>query len=79
MSRWYVSEQSMYDEETCEEIVEASEWYMRGNLQKICKEHNNKDKIIENIVYAIFDGKIELNTPSETIEQINEFLKEDNG
>lgn len=78
MSRWYVSEQSIYDEDTCEEIVEASDWYMKSNLRKICDEHNNKSQMVEEIVYAIFDGKIELDDPSKTIEQINEFLKEGN-
>jgi hypothetical protein len=38
--RWHVSEQSIYDENG-EQIIEASEWYMRADLQKICNEHNS--------------------------------------
>ena len=35
------------------------------------------DKIIEEIVYAIFNAEIELGNPTETIEQIKEFCIED--
>ncbi len=40
MGKWLVSEQSIFDEETGEEIIETSEWHMREKLQKICDEHN---------------------------------------
>ncbi len=42
MSKWNVSEQSIYDENS-QLIIEASEWYMRENLQKICDEHNSNE------------------------------------
>jgi hypothetical protein len=47
MGRWYVSEQSIYDENG-QQVIEASEWFMRGNLQTICDEHNKSNKPIEN-------------------------------
>ena len=31
------------------------------------------DKIIEEVVYAMFNAEIELEDPTETIEQIKEF------
>lgn len=39
MSKWYVSEQSIFNENG-QQIIEASEWYMHKDLQKICDEHN---------------------------------------
>jgi|LakMenEpi03Aug12_release.lakeMendotaPanAssembly.Ray.scaffolds.fasta_scaffold597607_4 hypothetical protein len=52
-----------------------------------CRNHSNfishngyiceEDKLIEKIVYMIFNQKIELNDPSETIEQIKLKLMEE--
>lgn len=39
MSKWSISEKSIYDENG-QQIIESSEWYMRGKLQEICDEHN---------------------------------------
>lgn len=44
MSKWIVSEQSISDENG-QQIIEASEWYMREELQKICDEHNYLEKL----------------------------------
>jgi hypothetical protein len=45
MNKWHVSEQAIYDENG-NQIIEASEWYMREQLQKICDEHNNVQDLI---------------------------------
>jgi hypothetical protein len=44
MSKWTVSEQSIYDENG-QQIIEASEWYTRKKLQMICDEHNELETI----------------------------------
>jgi hypothetical protein len=46
MDRWHVDEQSIYDENG-QQIIEASEWYMGDDLQKICDEHNMNTGVIE--------------------------------
>ncbi len=49
MNKWSVLEKSINDE-SGQQIIEASEWYMRGDLQKICDEHNNKDGRLVEVV-----------------------------
>lgn len=62
MSKWNVSEQSIYDENG-QLIIEASEWYMREDLQKICDEHNANE---------MFKGNIKLSEKVKNLLQTNE-------
>lgn len=61
MSKWNVSEQSIYDENG-QLIIEASEWYMREDLQKICDEHNANE---------MFKGNIKLSEKVKNLLQTN--------
>lgn len=36
----------------------------------------NRDKLIEKIVYMIFDTEVDLNDPTQTIQQIKELLED---
>lgn len=87
MSKWNVDEKSIYDENG-QLIIEASEWYMREDLQKLCNEHNANEVFkgminpYEEIIPIIQSDKEELskwinrsNFHFKKINELNNTLK----
>lgn len=81
MSKWHVSEQSIYDENS-QQVIEATEWYMREQLENICSEHNQKYDVQLHSM-NIQNGKIDMSLSGEPAKtfmaSLIQFFKQNGG